>query len=63
MTIYQIDTNRTSVQEWEYVMSHFGFDYIPSYLVYDSNGTLMHKISSFPGTAEIRTILNNLLAD
>lgn len=50
-------------EEWKHVTGSLGFETIPSYLIYDANGALVHKITGFLGTEEIRGILKNLLPD
>ena len=50
-------------EEWKYVTDSLGFNLIPSYLIYDASGALVHKITGFPGTEEIRGFLKNLLPD
>lgn len=46
-------------EEWEYVISNFGFSYIPAYLIYAPNGTLKDKFDHFPGTDSISEIINS----
>lgn len=46
--------------QWEYIMAHFGFEYIPAYLIYDKNGILMNKISPFPGNDKIKEMIKSL---
>lgn len=47
--------------QWEYVMDRFGFDAIPSYLVYNKEGALIHKFTAFPGSAAVKTMIDDLL--
>ncbi|NWJ51622.1 MAG: TlpA family protein disulfide reductase [Bacteroidetes bacterium] len=47
--------------EWEYVMNSFGFESIPSYLIYDKNGILKHKFTSYPSTDKMRKMIEELL--
>ncbi|MEJ5960760.1 TlpA family protein disulfide reductase [Pedobacter immunditicola] len=47
--------------QWEYIMNHFGFDSIPSYLLYNKEGVLIKKFTGFPGTDEVKEMINGLL--
>jgi len=47
--------------QWEYIMDHFGFEYIPSYLLYNKEGVLTQKITAFPGNDKVKEMINNLL--
>lgn len=47
--------------EWEFIMESVGFEYIPSYLIYDKNGILKQKISSFPGVGKMSDYILPLL--
>jgi thiol-disulfide isomerase/thioredoxin len=47
--------------EWNYVMDSFSFERIPSYLIYDTNGQLIHKFTGFPGTDKMREMIEALL--
>ncbi|MBB2149284.1 TlpA family protein disulfide reductase [Pedobacter gandavensis] len=47
--------------QWEYVMGHFGFEYIPSYLLYNKKGLLIKKKSAFPGSDKVKDMINGLL--
>ncbi|MDR2057874.1 MAG: redoxin family protein [Dysgonamonadaceae bacterium] len=48
-------------EEKEYLSVHFQIDVIPTYLIYDSTGTLKHKLDGFPGTAEMQKMIEELL--
>ncbi len=48
-------------KQWEYVMNEFGFEAIPSYLLYDKKGTLHNKFTGFPENDEVKTMINRLL--
>lgn len=50
-----------SKDEATYVHDSFGFDGIPSYLIYDKNGELKHKFTGFPGVDKMREMINELL--
>ena len=39
----------------------YGFDAIPTYMFFDSNGNLKNKISGYPGNDEIRAMIEKLL--
>lgn len=47
--------------QWEYIMNHFGFEYIPSYLLYNKEGVLVNKITAFPGSEQAKGMINGLL--
>lgn len=47
--------------EWDSLMEKYGFEYIPSYLIYDKNGSLKQKITSFPGIENMRGMIVDLL--
>lgn len=47
--------------QWEYVMDRFGFDAIPSYLLYNKKGELVNKFTAFPGNNEVKQMINDLL--
>lgn len=48
-------------KQWEYVMDHFGLEYIPSYLLYNKEGKLIKKYTPFPGNNEVKEMINGLL--
>ncbi len=47
--------------QWVYLMDSFGFDGIPSYAVYGRDGKLKHKFTGYPGNAEMRNLIEELL--
>jgi thiol-disulfide isomerase/thioredoxin len=49
--------------EWENISNSdkYGFDAIPTYLLYDADGTLKNKITGYPGTDEMRKMIEELL--
>lgn len=47
--------------QWRYVMNHFELEYIPSYLLFNKEGLLIKKFSSFPGNDEMKEMINDLL--
>jgi thiol-disulfide isomerase/thioredoxin len=48
-------------EEQKYLSNYFQIEAIPTYLLYDSNGTLKDKIVGFPGTKEMRKKIEALL--
>ena len=44
-------------EEWEYLLDHFNFNSIPTYLIFSSDGVLKNKFISFPG---VKTIYESL---
>lgn len=50
-----------SGDQWTFMMDHFGFEYIPSYVLYNKEGKLVDKISSFPGNEKVKKLLKELL--
>lgn len=48
-------------EQWTYLMNHFEFEGIPSYLLYDKKGKLMNKFTSFPGNDAVKRIIDDLL--
>ncbi len=47
--------------QWVYLMDSFEFEGIPSYTVYGRDGKLKHKFTGYPGNAEIRKLIEELL--
>src|SRR5690606_16133598 len=47
--------------QWSYVMDNFGLEYIPSYLLYNQKGILIHKFSAFPGNDVVKGMISDLL--
>lgn len=47
--------------QWDYIMEHFEFEYIPSYLLYNKQGALIKKTSPFPGNEQLKAMINALL--
>jgi len=50
-----------SAEAWDYVLDHFGFTTIPTYMIYDQDGKLIQKFTGFPGTDKMRGIIEELL--
>lgn len=48
-------------KQWEYIMDHFGFEAIPSYLLFDKEGVLKNKFTAFPGNVKVKDMINGLL--
>lgn len=48
-------------KQWNYMMKHFGFDGIPSYLVLDKKGLLVKKFTGFPGNNVVKALIDDLL--
>jgi hypothetical protein len=50
-------------EEWESISfsDKYGFDAIPTYLFFDTNGVLKDKITAYPGTDEMRKMIEALL--
>ncbi|MFC1226223.1 TlpA family protein disulfide reductase [Pedobacter sp. BG31] len=47
--------------QWEYIMKHFDFQYIPSYILYNKEGVLVNKFQAFPGNEKVRDMINSAL--
>jgi thiol-disulfide isomerase/thioredoxin len=47
--------------EANYLWESFGFNGIPSYLIYDKNGELKHKFTGFPGIDKMREMIEEIL--
>lgn len=50
-----------SDSQWYYMMDHFDFEGIPSYLLYDKKGELINKFTAFPGNGEVKEMIDGLL--
>jgi thiol-disulfide isomerase/thioredoxin len=50
-------------KEWERITlsDKYGFNGIPTYLIFDANGELKNKFSGFPGVEEMRKMIEKLL--
>lgn len=46
--------------QWYYIMDHFEFEGIPSYLLYNREGRLINKFTSFPGNDAVKKMINDL---
>lgn len=49
--------------EWDYILDNYGFNGIPSYLIYDKDGELKHKFTGFPGVDKMREMIHLLLSN
>ena len=47
--------------EANYVGDSFGFNGVPSYLIYDKNGELKHKFTGFPGVEKMREMIDEFM--
>jgi thiol-disulfide isomerase/thioredoxin len=47
--------------QWEYMMTNFGFEAIPSYLLFNKEGVLVNKFTAFPGSEEVKKMIDRLL--
>ncbi|MBF8965001.1 TlpA family protein disulfide reductase [Pontibacter sp. FD36] len=47
--------------QWKYTMNQFGFENIPAYLLYNKEGVLINKFTTFPGKYEVKGMINSLL--
>ena len=47
--------------EWEYLMDNFGFEGIPSYVIFDTKGKIHNKFTAYPGNAELLAMIDKLL--
>ncbi|MCX6239109.1 MAG: TlpA disulfide reductase family protein [Bacteroidia bacterium] len=48
-------------EEWGYAMDSFGFEGIPSYLFYDTNGVMKNKLTGYPGSEKMLKMIKELL--
>ncbi|WP_316793721.1 TlpA disulfide reductase family protein [Pedobacter frigoris] len=47
--------------QWKYMMEHFAFKGIPSYILYNKDGALINKFTGFPGNDKVKKMINDLL--
>ena len=50
-----------TASQWSYVMDHFGFEAIPSYLLFNKEGLLINKFTAFPGNVKVKDMIKVLL--
>jgi thiol-disulfide isomerase/thioredoxin len=50
-------------KEWESISfsDKYGFEGIPTYLIFDKNGNLRHKMTAYPGNKKMREMMEELL--
>lgn len=48
-------------EDWEYIMESFGFSGIPTYLLYNSKGELKNQVTGYPGTDNMRQMIEKVL--
>jgi thiol-disulfide isomerase/thioredoxin len=50
-------------KEWESISfsDKYGFDGIPTYLIFDKNRNLRHKMTAYPGNEKMREMIEELL--
>jgi thiol-disulfide isomerase/thioredoxin len=48
-------------EEWNYIFKNIESNSIPTYLIYDTNGVLKNKSIGYPGTNEMRKMIEELL--
>ncbi|WP_439882455.1 TlpA family protein disulfide reductase [Pontibacter sp. MBLB2868] len=47
--------------QWKYIMDHYEFEGVPSYVLFDKQGVLISKFTAFPGNVEVKKMINGLL--
>lgn len=47
--------------QWQYIMDHFGFEGIPSYVLYNNEGALNNKFTGFSGNDAVKKMIDDLL--
>ena len=50
-----------SDDEWKYLMKKFKIKAIPTYLIFDTAGKLIHKIIGYPGNEAVKKMIEELL--
>jgi hypothetical protein len=50
-----------NTEEWDYLSNTMTSGITPTYLLYDSTGVLINKMSGYPGTEEIQKQIQELL--
>ena len=50
-----------NAKEWEHLRDGFDFSEIPTYLMFDANEKLRHKLSGYQGNEEMQKMVENLL--
>ena len=49
-------------EKWKYLMESFEFEFIPSYVIFDSKGEKRNAFTGFPGRAEMQEMIEKLLS-
>ena len=49
-----------TASQWNYIMDHFEFEAIPSYLIFNKEGLLVNKFTAFPGNIKVKDMIKNL---
>ena len=52
-----------TTDEWTLITEQFGFNTIPTYLIYNSVGSLKEKFIGFPGIKKMQALLENALQE
>ncbi|MGF1923257.1 MAG: TlpA family protein disulfide reductase [Bacteroidia bacterium] len=47
--------------QWYHVMDKFGFEAIPSYLLFNKEGVIINKFTAFPGSEKVKDMIKDLL--
>lgn len=50
-----------TADQWYYMMDHFEFEGIPSYLLFNKEGALVNKFTGFPGNDKVKEMIDGLL--
>ena len=50
-----------TADQWYYMMDHFGFEGIPSYLLFNREGTMINRFTAFPGNDKVKVMIDDLL--
>jgi thiol-disulfide isomerase/thioredoxin len=48
-------------EEWLQLMNTFGFQGIPSYVIFDARGEVRHKFTTYPGNEKMQAMIEKLL--
>ena len=47
--------------DWKHLMDIFSFQYIPSYVIFDIQGEVRHKFTTYPGNDQMQAMIEELL--
>ena len=50
-----------SNEEWVYLLDSYGFNGIPTYQLYDTEGKLQYQVTGYPGNQEMKSKITELL--